>query len=77
MTSIRTSGSSGFTKQSPVCRRPTREILLMRDIEQMTTAETAQTLDITEGAVKVRLHRARQALRELLDPHMRGEAVLL
>lgn len=54
-----------------------RGILLMRDIEQMTTSETAAALKITEGAVKVRLHRARQALRELLDPHMRGEAVLL
>jgi len=47
----------------------------MRDIEEMSTAETAAALDITEGAVKVRLHRARQALRELLDPHMREEAV--
>jgi len=53
-----------------------REILLMRDIEQMSTDETAAALGITDGAVKVRLHRARQALRELLDPHMRSEAML-
>jgi RNA polymerase sigma-70 factor (ECF subfamily) len=51
-----------------------REILLLRDIEELSTEETAQQLDITEGAVKTRLHRARLALRELLDPYMRGES---
>jgi RNA polymerase sigma-70 factor (ECF subfamily) len=51
-----------------------REILLLRDIEELSTDETAQQLEITEGAVKTRLHRARLALRESLDPYMRGEA---
>lgn len=51
-----------------------REILLLRDIEELSTEETAQQLEITEGAVKTRLHRARLALRELLDPYMRGES---
>jgi len=51
-----------------------REILLLRDIEELSTEETAQQLEITEGAVKTRLHRARLALRESLDPYMRGEA---
>jgi RNA polymerase sigma-70 factor (ECF subfamily) len=46
--------------------------LLLRDIEEMTTEETAEALGITPNAVKIRLHRARQALRTLLDPHMRG-----
>jgi RNA polymerase sigma-70 factor, ECF subfamily len=48
-----------------------RTVLLLRDIEEMSTAEVAQALSITENAVKVRLHRARQALREILDVHMR------
>jgi len=48
-----------------------RTILLLRDIEEMETAEVAELLGITSNAVKIRLHRARQALRELLDPHMK------
>ncbi len=51
-----------------------REVVMLRDIEQMDTQETAEVLGIKPGAVKTRLHRARQALRELLDPLMRGEA---
>lgn len=50
-----------------------RAILLLRDIEQRDTEETAQLLGLTVGAVKTRLHRARQALRTLLDSHMQGE----
>ena len=42
--------------------------LLLRDIEEMSTEETARVLGLSENAVKVRLHRARQALRTLLDP---------
>lgn len=48
-----------------------RVVLLMRDIEEMSTEETAQALGITPTAVKVRLHRARQALRTLLDKELR------
>jgi RNA polymerase sigma-70 factor (ECF subfamily) len=48
-----------------------RIVLIMRDLEEMSTEETARILGITPNAVKVRLHRARQALRTLLDPHMR------
>lgn len=47
-----------------------RVVLLMRDIEEMSTGETAAALGITATAVKVRLHRARQALRALLDKEM-------
>ena len=49
-----------------------RTVLLLRDIEEFDTRETATFLEISENAVKIRLHRARQALRELLDPHFRG-----
>lgn len=48
-----------------------RTVLLLRDIEGIDTAETARLLDVTSGVVKVRLHRARQALRTLLDSHFR------
>lgn len=44
-----------------------RAILLLRDIEQLDTGATAQTLAISRAAVKTRLHRARQALRALLQ----------
>jgi RNA polymerase sigma-70 factor (ECF subfamily) len=50
-----------------------RTVVLLRDIEELSTDEAAEVLGISPGAVKVRLHRARQALRTLLDPWMRGE----
>jgi RNA polymerase sigma-70 factor (ECF subfamily) len=46
-----------------------RTVLLLRDIEGLDTEETAKLLETTANAVKVRLHRARQALRTLLAPH--------
>ena len=46
-----------------------RTILLLRDIEELSTEEAAAVLNITTGTAKVRLHRARQALRTLLEPH--------
>jgi RNA polymerase sigma-70 factor (ECF subfamily) len=48
-----------------------RLVLLLRDIEGLDTAEAAEVLGVTENAVKLRLHRARQALRTLLDPLLR------
>ena len=51
-----------------------RTVLLLRDIEELDTEETARLLGLNPGAVKTRLHRARQALRVLLDPHFRGDA---
>jgi RNA polymerase sigma-70 factor (ECF subfamily) len=47
--------------------------LQLRDIEELSTAETAEILGVTKNVVKIRLHRARQALRTLLDPSMRNE----
>ena len=43
-----------------------RTVLMMRDIEELNTAETADALDLTEENVKVRLHRARALLRREL-----------
>ncbi len=51
-----------------------RIILLLRDIEELTTAEVAALLGISEANVKVRLHRARAALKRLLEPLLRGQA---
>ena len=45
-----------------------RIVLVLRDIEGHDTETVAQMLEISPGSVKVRLHRARQALRTLLDP---------
>ncbi|MEM7247143.1 MAG: sigma-70 family RNA polymerase sigma factor [Acidobacteriota bacterium] len=44
-----------------------RVVLLLRDIEEMNTAETAEVLEVSEGVVKTRLHRARAALKRLLE----------
>jgi len=48
-----------------------RGVLLLRDIEELTTEEAAAALGITIPALKTRLHRARLALRESLDDLMR------
>jgi len=45
-----------------------RTVLLLRDIEGLDTAEAASALGIAPEALKMRLHRGRQALRTLLDP---------
>jgi RNA polymerase sigma-70 factor (ECF subfamily) len=43
-----------------------RDILILRDLENVSTSEVAALLSMTPTAVKVRLHRARQALSALL-----------
>jgi RNA polymerase sigma-70 factor (ECF subfamily) len=48
-----------------------RTVLMLRDIEGLDTKETAELLGVTPNAAKIRLHRARLALRTKLDPHMR------
>lgn len=45
-----------------------RTVLILRDIEELDTRETAKLLDLPPGAVKTRLHRARLALRAILAP---------
>lgn len=44
-----------------------RSVVVLRDVQGLTTRETAAMLGISEGAVKVRLHRAHARLRELID----------
>lgn len=49
-----------------------RTVIVLRDIEQLPTEETAALLGVTESVVKTRLHRARLALRGLLDRRLKG-----
>lgn len=51
-----------------------RLVLMMRDIEQMSTIETASALDLSEENVKVRLHRARAMVRKELFARAGAEA---
>jgi RNA polymerase sigma-70 factor (ECF subfamily) len=44
-----------------------RQVLVLRDMEELSTEDTAAALGINPGAVKTRLHRARRALRELIE----------
>lgn len=49
---------------------PLRVVVELRDIEQLSTEEAAERLGLSEGAVKVRLHRARLRLREALGAYL-------
>jgi RNA polymerase sigma-70 factor (ECF subfamily) len=44
-----------------------RVVLVLRDVQELDTAETASCLGLTEAAVRVRLHRARNLLQERLS----------
>src|SRR4051812_19788007 len=45
---------------------PYRIVLMLRDVEEMNTADAANVLELSEDVVKVRLHRARAMLRREL-----------
>lgn len=51
-----------------------RLVLMLRDVEQMSTAEAAEALDLTQENVKVRLHRARALVRKELFARAGSEA---
>jgi RNA polymerase sigma-70 factor, ECF subfamily len=48
-----------------------REVFLLRDIEELSVNESAETLGITVASVKVRLHRARIMLQKRLVPQLK------
>jgi RNA polymerase sigma-70 factor (ECF subfamily) len=50
-----------------------RATFILRDVQGLSTKETAETLDISESAVKVRLMRARMQLREELTSIYAGK----
>ncbi|MCL5746151.1 MAG: sigma-70 family RNA polymerase sigma factor [Acidobacteria bacterium] len=49
-----------------------RSVVLLRDVEELTTEEAAEVLGVSAEVVKTRLHRARLALRQKLDAYLRG-----
>ena len=51
---------------------PHRVVIELRDIQQRDTRETAALLNVTPGAVKTRLHRARALLRRQLEQDSSG-----
>ena len=50
-----------------------RAVLVLRDIEGYDTDESGRLLGMTPTAVRTSLHRARAALKRILEPTMRGE----
>jgi RNA polymerase sigma-70 factor (ECF subfamily) len=51
-----------------------RTVFVMREVEELSTAQTAECLDVTEEVVKTRLHRARASLRKELLAMAGGQA---
>jgi RNA polymerase sigma-70 factor, ECF subfamily len=51
-----------------------REVLVLRDLEELNQEETASALGIRVALVKVRLHRARMMLQKMLAPYLRAAA---
>lgn len=52
-----------------------RIVFIWRDLEGLSTEETAEVLGVSEGAIKVRLHRARLKLRELLSSYFASQHI--
>lgn len=52
-----------------------REAVLLRDMENLPYPEVARAMGVTEGAARVRVHRARERLREALRPYLTGQPV--
>jgi RNA polymerase sigma-70 factor (ECF subfamily) len=46
--------------------------VLLRDVEELTTAEAAEVLDLSQDVVKQRLHRGRLALRKRLAGYLQA-----
>lgn len=49
-----------------------RSVILLRDVEELTTEEAAQVLEVGTDVVKTRLHRARLAVRKKLDGYLQS-----
>ena len=52
-----------------------RSVVLLRDVEELSTEDTAQILDLSTDVVKTRLHRGRLAIRQKLDAYFRSAGV--
>jgi RNA polymerase sigma-70 factor (ECF subfamily) len=52
---------------------PLRETFVLHHVEQLPVAEVAQVLGAGESAIKMRLQRAREQLRQILEPELETE----
>ena len=52
-----------------------RSVVVLRDLEQLSTDETAQILDVSADVVKTRLHRGRQAMKQSLDCYLHNRCL--
>jgi RNA polymerase sigma-70 factor, ECF subfamily len=52
-----------------------RAVVLLRDLEELSTEETAQILDLGTDVVKTRLHRGRAAMRQTLDCYVNNRCL--
>lgn len=52
---------------------PYRMVLMLREVDELSTAETAEVLSVSEDVVRTRLHRARALLRDELDARLGGQ----
>ena len=51
------------------CRQEHREVLVLREFEQMSYEEMAEALDVPRGTIESRLSRARGELRQILKEY--------
>jgi RNA polymerase sigma-70 factor (ECF subfamily) len=67
-------GQLGHMLQTAVDTLPEayRSVFMLREVEQLSTSETAECLELSEEAVKTRLHRARALLRRELENRLGG-----
>ena len=49
-----------------------REVVLLRDVEELTSDEVCSVLSISDGNQRVLLHRGRSRLRQLFEDEFRG-----
>ena len=52
-----------------------RPVVVLRDIEELSTEDTAQILDLSPDVVKTRLHRGRVAMRQKLDCYVNNRCL--
>ena len=52
-----------------------RAVVVLRDLEELSTEETAEILGLKPDAVKTRLHRARLAMRQTLDCYLHNHCL--
>jgi RNA polymerase sigma-70 factor (ECF subfamily) len=49
-----------------------RIVLVLHDMEELTTEQVAQVLELQQGTVRIRLHRARLSVRKVMNQLLRG-----